>query len=122
MRRNLNMADNACGIVDVVDFEVQDFVTRDLLFSVDYATSVSFSTSAESLDIRGGIGMPVRITTHHTREANFTSELPLIDINVLGVMLGKSGNISITAPKSERLLVDATSGKASISETPLTKR
>lgn len=121
MRRNLNMADNVCGIVDVVDFEVQDFVTRDLLFSVDYATSVSFSTSAESLDIRGGIGMPVRITTHHTREANFTSELPLIDINVLGVMLGKKvATSSITAPKSERLLVDATSGKASISETPLT--
>ena len=55
--------DNTTAIVDVVDFEVQDYLTRDLLFSVDYAESVTLKTDAEILEIRGGIGNPVRITT-----------------------------------------------------------
>lgn len=115
------MADNACAIVDVVEFEVQDYVTRNLLFSVDYATSVGLNTDADKLDIRGGPGMPIRITAHHTRNANFTSELPLVDINALGVKLGKKVvTAAATAPKSEKLIVDA-SNTVTLKETPLSK-
>ena len=110
--------DNVMGLVDVVEFEVQKYGTRDLLFSVDYATSVGLAVSAERLDIRAGIGAPIRISTDHTKSANFTSELPLVDIKALGVKLGKEAvKGATTAPKSERLAV-ATS-TVTLKETPL---
>lgn len=110
---------NTMGIVDVVDYEVQDFKTRDLLFSVDYATSVSLKTDAEKLDIRGGIGAPVRITAYHSKTGEFASELPLVDIKALGVKLGKKAvKGATTAPKSERLSVKT--AKVTLSKAPLT--
>lgn len=111
--------DNVMGIVDVVEFEVQDYLTRDLLFSVDYATSVSLKIAAEKLDIRGGIGNPIRLSLDHTKTADFASELPLVDIKALGVKLGKTAvKGATTAPKSEKLVV--ASSTVTLSQTPLT--
>lgn len=109
--------DNVMGIVDVVEFEVQKFNTRELLFSVDYATSVGLAVSAEKLDIRGGLGAPIRISVDHTKSADFTSELPLVDIKALGVKLGKTAvKGATTAPKSEKLVVASSS--VTLSQTP----
>lgn len=110
--------DNVMGIVDVVEFEVQKFNTRELLFSVDYATSVSLAVSAEKLDIRGGLGAPIRISIDHTKSADFTSELPLVDIKALGVKLGRTAvKGTTTAPKSEKLIVD--SSTVTLTQTPI---
>lgn len=110
--------DNVMGLVDVVEFEVQKFGTRDLLFSVDYATTVGLAVDAERIDIRGGINNPIRISTDHTKSANFTSELPLVDIKTLGVKLGKAAvKGATTAPKSEKLVVAGTS--VTLTQTPL---
>ncbi len=98
--------DKVLGIVDVLDFTVQDFQTRELLFDVNYATSVGLSSNAERLDIRGGIGTPIRISADHSKSADFTAELPLVDTDMLGVKLGrKTDTGSVTAPKSETLYV-----------------
>lgn len=111
--------DNTTAIVDVVDFEVQDYLTRDLLFSVDYAESVTLKTDAEILEIRGGIGNPVRITTSHSRTAEFNSELPLIDFSALGVKLGrKAVKGAATAPRSEKLVV-GDDHEVTLDQTPL---
>lgn len=110
--------DNTIGIVDVVEFEVQRFGTRDLLFSVDYATRVSLAVDGESLDIRGGIGAPIRISLDHSRTANFGSELPLVDVRALGVKLGRATvRGATTAPRSQRIL--AVTSTIAIAQTPL---
>ena len=110
--------DNVMGIVDVVEFEVQKYSTRELLFSVDYASSVSLKVASEKLDIRGGVGAPIRISVDHTKTADFASELPLIDIKALGVKLGKTAvKGATTAPKSEKLIVATSS--VTLTQTPL---
>lgn len=110
---------NTMAIVDVVDYEVQEYKTRDLLFSVDYATSVGITYEAESLEIRGGINAPVRIAMHHSPTSEFTSELPLIDINALGTKVGRRvEKENITAPMSEVLYVDSSS-KVDLTYEPL---
>lgn len=112
---------NVIAIYDVVDFFVQDYVTKDLLFTADYATQVSLKTDAESLDIRGGIGNPIRVTANHSKTASFESILPLVDMGVLATKLGKA----ITrgkqiVPENELLFVDTTAGTASLSNAPAT--
>lgn len=102
--------DNVMAIVDVVDFEVQDYATRDLLFSVDYAEEVKLLSNAESFDIKAGIGAPVRLTIDHSKTAEFNTVLPLIDINALGIKLGRKVAKGPTrTPMSELLLVGAAS-------------
>lgn len=111
--------DNTIGIVDVVEFEVQQYGTRDLLFSADYATKVGLSSEAERLDIRGGINAPIRISVDHSPKADFSSELPLVSLDALGAKLGKTiTKAAVTAPKSEILYVSATN-TISLAETPL---
>jgi hypothetical protein len=111
---------NTFAIVDVVDFAVMKASNKDLLFTVDYATSVGFSTTSERLDIRGGLGAPIRVSADHSRTGEFTSELPLVDINALGVKLGKLAvKGAATAPMLERLQV-AKSSKVTLKQTPET--
>jgi len=111
---------NTFAIVDVVDFAVMKASNKDLLFTVDYATNVGFSTTTERLDIRGGLGAPIRVSADHSRTSEFTSELPLIDIGMLGVKLGKAAvKGAATAPMFERLQV-AKSSKVTLKQTPKT--
>ncbi|NLJ58226.1 MAG: hypothetical protein GX339_05205 [Tissierellia bacterium] len=113
------MADNVFAIYDVVDFAVQDYVSGDLLFVVDYAKSITLKTEAETLEIHGGIGNPVRITTNHSRKAAFESVLPLIDVAALGTKLGrKVTRGKQVASKTELLSVDAATGIAELSHNP----
>lgn len=110
---------NTMALVDVVDFEVQKYGTRDVLFSVDYATKVGFKYDSEQLDIRGGISAPIRMSVNHSPTSEFSSELPLVDIGALAVKVGRTVTKSaVTVPKSEVKYV-ATS-KISLSQTPLT--
>lgn len=108
------------AIYDVVDFFVQDYVTGDLLFTVDYAESFTLKTDAEKLEIKGGIGAPVRLTASHSRVASCETVLPFVDVNVLSTKLGRKVTRSAQiVRKSERLLVSA-DAKAALSQTPET--
>lgn len=110
---------NTFAIVDVVDFAVQKFSDRSLLFTVDYATSVGLGTNSERLEIKGGIGAVTRVVAEYGRTSEFTSELPLIDIGMLGVKLGKAAvKGAATAPMLERLQV--ASSKVTLKQTPKT--
>lgn len=111
---------NAFAIAETVDFTVQDYRTREVLFVVDYAKDVKLGTNAERLDISGGIGNYTLLAIDHSKKANFESTLPLVDINALGVKLGKSTvKGATTAPMTERLVVDE-GNKVTLSQTPLT--
>lgn len=110
---------NAIGIAEVVKYVVQDYATREVLFTVDYATSVSLATNAERLTVSGGPGNRTLLCIDHTKTATFESNLPLVDTSMLGVKLGrKAVKGATTVPNNEWLAVK--SGKVTLSETPKT--
>jgi hypothetical protein len=113
------MASKIFGLVDVLEYTVQDYVTKDVLFTVDYATTVGFASNSETLDIRGGIANPVLLSTNHTKTFELTSELPLIDIDLLAHKLGTAVTEGTTvAPKTEKVMVSATN-TITFSQTPV---
>lgn len=110
---------NAFAIAEVVDFVVQDYRTKDVLFLVDYAQNVSLGTNAERLNISGGIGNYTLLSIDHTKTANFESMLPLVDVDALGVKLGKKAiKGTVKVPMNERLAV--ASNKVTLTQTPIT--
>jgi hypothetical protein len=112
------MASKISAITDVLEFSVQDYKTKDLLFTVDYASSVSFKSSNERLDIRGGMANPILLTTDHTKTFEMNSELPLVDIDLLAHKLGTGLVTGATvATKTERVIVSATN-TATFSQIP----
>ena len=110
---------NVFAIAEVVDYVVQDYRTKDVLFMVDYAQNVMLGTNAERLNISGGIGNYTLLSIDHTKTANYESTLPLVDVNALGVKLGKKATKgAVTVPMNERLAV--VGSKITLTQTPLT--
>lgn len=72
----------------VLDFTVQDYLTRDVLFQVKYAQDVAVGSEYEKLEIKGGSDNEVQATIFHSPTAKFTANLPLIDDNVIMVKTG----------------------------------
>lgn len=82
--------------VNTFDFMVRDYITKDVLFTVDYATDVSINSEYDELELRGGATNRMLAKIFHTPVANFNSNLPLIDNNVIEVKTGsgaKEGKI-----------------------------
>jgi len=96
----------------VLDFTVQDYATKDLLFRVNYAQDAKVSDKYEKLEVRGGADNEVQATIYHTPTATFSATLPLIDDNV---MIAKTGAVKRTGVQTSSFdyvyEVDATSGK-----------
>ncbi|GEM_PF-6069107 len=110
---------NVKAIVDVADLTVMKYGTRDELFYCDFGTNVGIEGTSEELTVRGGIGSPVRVTYYHSKEANFTSEMPLVDIGMLGAKIGRDVEVGGTiAPQTDNLTV--VGGKIQLKQTPLT--
>lgn len=76
----------------VLDFTVQDYATRDLLFQVKYAQDVAVGSEYEKLEIKGGADNEVQATIFHSPTAKFTANLPLIDDNVI---IAKTGAVKV---------------------------
>jgi hypothetical protein len=114
---------NTFAIKEVLDFNVSEYAESgygDFLFSVDYAGSTNIATTAERLPIRGGQGNYKILDLDHTKNCNFNSVLPIVDIVALATKLGRSVITGATlAPKKDILSADATN-KITLTQTPAT--
>jgi hypothetical protein len=104
----------------VLDFTVQDYTTKDLLFKVNYAQDAKFSDNYEKLEIRGGSDNEVQATIYHTPTALFSASLPLIDDNVLIAKTGavKRTGVAQTGSFDYSYTVNSTTAKVTIDVTP----
>lgn len=80
------------AIKEVLDFVVEKYSATgrgDILFTVDYAGNTNIATTAERLPIRGGQGNYKIMDLDHTKDCEFLSTLPIVDVKALAVKLGK---------------------------------
>lgn len=83
---------NSFAIKEVLDYTVEKYKADgrgDVLFSVDYAGQSNINTTAERLPIRGGQGNYKIMDLDHTKDCEYASVLPLVDIKALAAKLGK---------------------------------
>lgn len=105
----------------VLDFTVQDYITRDVLFQVRYAQDVSIGSEYEKLEIKGGSDNEVQATIFHSPTARFTANLPLIDDNVIVVKTGAVRQKGAQLNSFEKIYtVDVTTGKITLDVAPKT--
>lgn len=104
----------------VLDFTVQDYATRDLLFQVKYAQDVSVGSEYEKLEIKGGSDNEVQATIFHSPVAKFNANLPLIDDNVI---IAKTGATKVTGAQLNSFdkvyEVDTVTGTVELDVVPL---
>lgn len=105
----------------VLDFTVQDYITKAVLFQVKYAQDCAISEKYEKTEIKGGSDNQIQYTSYHSPTASFTSKLPLIDDNVIAV---KTGATTITGAQTNAFekiyTVDASAGTVTLDVAPLT--
>lgn len=103
----------------VLDFTVQDYATRDLLFQVRYAQDVAIGSEYEKLEIKGGADNEVQATIFHSPTARFTAQLPLIDDNVI---IAKTGATKVTGTQLnsfDKVYTVGEDGTVTLDVTPL---
>jgi hypothetical protein len=105
----------------VLDFTVQDYATKAVLFQVKYAQDCAISENYEKTEIKGGSDNQIQYTSYHSPTAKFTAKLPLIDDNVIAV---KTGSLTTTGAQTnafeKTFTVDASAGTVTIGVVPLT--
>ena len=105
----------------VLDFTVQDYATKAVLFQVKYATDCVIGETYEKTEIRGGSDNQIQYTSYHSPVAKFTAQLPLIDDNVIAAKTGTSATTGAQTNSFEKTYtVDATTGTVVCDVTPLT--
>jgi hypothetical protein len=105
----------------VLDFTVQDYVTRSILFQVKYAQNVSIGQEYQKLEVRGGSDNEVQGTIYHSPVASFKASLPMIDDNVLIVKTGATRKTGAQMNSFEKIYtVDASAGTVTLGATPTT--
>jgi len=105
----------------VLDFTVQDYLTKAVLFRVNYAQDAMISDQYEKLEIRGGSDNEMQATIYHTPTAKFSANLPLIDDNVMVAKTGAVKRKAIQTNSFDKVYtVDATTGKITLDVTPKT--
>lgn len=113
---------NTFAIKEVLDFTVESYAPTgrgNILFSVDYASNTSISTTGERLPIRGGQGNYKILDLDHTKDCMMNAMLPIVDINALAVKLGVSVvKGAATASRTQTLTVGATP-TVTLASTPL---
>lgn len=99
---------NTFAIKEVLDYTVEKYspVGRgDILFNVDYAGQSNISTTAERLPIRGGQGNYKIMDLDHTKDCEYASTLPLVDVKALAVKLGVDVKKGATKALFDKVLV-----------------
>jgi len=105
----------------VLDFTVQDYLTKAVLFQVKYATDCAISEKYEKLEIKGGSDNQIQYTNFHSPVAMFTANLPLVDDNVVSVKTGATTKTGAQKNSFDKIYtVNATDGTVVIDVTPLT--
>jgi len=104
----------------VLDFTVQDYSTKAVLFQVKYATDCAIGEKYEKTEIKGGSDNQIQYTSYHSPTATFTAQLPLIDDNVVSVKTGATSTTGAQTNSFEKTYtVDASAGTVIIDVTPL---
>jgi len=104
----------------VLDFTVQDYATKAVLFQVKYATDCAIGEKYEKTEIKGGSDNQIQYTSFHSPTATFTAQLPLIDDNVIAVKTGSSTVVGAQTNAFEKTYtVDTTNGTVVCGVTPL---
>ena len=104
----------------VLDFTVQDYLTKSLLFQVKYAQDATISEKYEKTEIKGGSDNQIQYTSYHSPVAAFSAKLPLIDDNVIAVKTGSTKTTGAQTNAFEHTYtVDATAGTVVCDVTPL---
>lgn len=108
-------------MMKVYNFLVQDYATREVLFQVKYAQDVSISSEYEKLEIKGGSDNEVQFTSFHSPTASFSSQLPLLDSNLIQVKTGAIKKVGKQLNSfSKTYTVDPSSGTVKIDVIPKT--
>ena len=114
---------NTFALKDILDFTVFNYSASgygDALFTVDYAKSSNITTTAERLPIRGG-GQNYKIMDiDHTKDCQFVTSLPIVDVNALAVKLGKAISVGAKAATMKEIKTVSASNTIILSKTPLT--
>lgn len=76
-------------LTDVFEAELINLVNQKLIAYVDTASANGLETTAESTDVRGGIGNQKLLTFKHSKNTNLTMTLPTIDFNLLSFVNGE---------------------------------
>jgi len=104
----------------VLDFTVQDYATKKVLFQVKYAQDCAISEAYEKTEIKGGSDNQIQYTSYHSPTAKFTAKLPLIDDNVIAVKTGSLTTVGAQTNSFEKTMtVDITTGIVTIPVIPL---
>jgi hypothetical protein len=110
------------ALKDILDYTVFNYSASgygDALFTVDYAKNSNITTTAERLPIRGG-GQNFKILDiDHTKDCQFISSLPIIDVNALAVKLGKAIAVGAKAVPFKEIKTVSASNTITLSKTPL---
>jgi len=96
------------GIKEVLNYTAFDFTTGKQLFYVDYAADSSITSKATRLDLRGGQGNYKLLSFDHTKDMTFTTKMPLVDLNVIGMLTDKAVTIGVTDVPTRDTLTSAT--------------
>lgn len=103
-----------------LDFTVQDYSTKAVLFQVKYAQDCAISEAYEKTEIKGGSDNQIQYTSYHSPTAKFTAKLPIIDDNVVAVKTGSATKAGAQTNSFEKTFtVDASAGTIVIPVTPL---
>jgi len=86
---------------------------------VDYASDSSIATTAERLDLRGGMGNYKLLSLDHSKECTFTLEMPLVDLSFLAMLTGKDLDIGAFNVPKRNVLTASAGNTITISATPI---
>ena len=105
---------NQYGIKEVLNSTFYDFTTGAELFYADYMTDGTFETSAERLDIKGGMGNYKLLSFDHSKTMNYKAELPLVDMRTLALLSGKALNVGAVIINKREVLTTVTTGTPTV--------
>lgn len=107
---------NQFGIKEVLNYVVEDFVTGAPVFYADYATTTSVETTAERLDLRGGVGNYRLLSFDHTKDMVYNSSLPLVDLNAVAMITGKALSTGAAVVPKRQILYASASNTITLAE------
>lgn len=117
------MASNQLGIKEPCNIVASKYSSTgngDFIAYFDYAENASLETTADKLEISGGIGNFRLLSWDHSKKQTVKISLPIVDLKFLSFIAGKDLSVGATnVPKFEKLTASE-SNTLILSETPVT--
>jgi hypothetical protein len=113
------MAGLQYGIKEMLDLTMLDYATKAPIVQIDYATATTNEVAAERVDVRGGKGMPKRISWDHSKDSTLVVSVPEVDLKLLAWIFGDDTARETVRDifKTEKVLVNTGTGQ--LSKTPV---